>query len=105
MICLRQKTRVLDARVTTQCEYVNMADDNNSYELHESVFNGDIRRVSALIRTYDVAKKDKHGKDHGSSTYASPKYESGAMCRVPSCLFDIKQAIFLCFKSIKFIYY
>ncbi|KAK4316799.1 hypothetical protein Pmani_012057 [Petrolisthes manimaculis] len=38
-----------------------MADDNNSYELHESVFNGDTRRVSALIRTYDVAKKDKHG--------------------------------------------
>lgn len=38
-----------------------MADDNNSYELHESVFNGDTRRVSALIRTYDVSKKDKHG--------------------------------------------
>ncbi|XP_027231114.1 ankyrin repeat domain-containing protein 13C [Penaeus vannamei] len=38
-----------------------MADEKNSYELHQSVFNGDIRRVSALIRTYDVAKKDKHG--------------------------------------------
>lgn len=48
--------------MTPECDYVNMADEKNSYELHESVFNGDIRRVSALIRTYDVAKKDKHGK-------------------------------------------
>ena len=38
-----------------------MADDNNCYDLHESVFNGDIKRVSSLLRTCDVAKKDKHG--------------------------------------------
>ncbi|XP_076063246.1 ankyrin repeat domain-containing protein 13C isoform X2 [Oratosquilla oratoria] len=38
-----------------------MADDENSFELHESVFRGDIRRVSQLIRNHDVAKKDKHG--------------------------------------------
>ena len=39
-----------------------MADDNTWFELHQKVFSGDVRKVSALIRTYDVAKKDKHGK-------------------------------------------
>nr|XP_037288194.1 ankyrin repeat domain-containing protein 13C-like [Rhipicephalus microplus] len=31
------------------------------YPLHEKVFVGDVRRVSALLRTHDVAKKDVHG--------------------------------------------
>lgn len=39
-----------------------MADEQAGYELHESVFRGDVRRVSALTRTCDVARKDRHGK-------------------------------------------
>lgn len=60
---------LLNPRLTPVCEDVNMADDKNSSELqnndeklHECVFNGDIRRVSALVRSCDVSKKDKHGK-------------------------------------------
>ncbi|XP_071116878.1 ankyrin repeat domain-containing protein 13C-like [Haliotis cracherodii] len=34
---------------------------NSDYPLHESVFNDDIRRVSQLIRTYDLSQKDIHG--------------------------------------------
>lgn len=35
---------------------------NNNYALHQCIFNGDIRRLSKLLRTNDVAAKDKHGK-------------------------------------------
>lgn len=34
---------------------------NNNYALHQCIFNGDIRRLSKLLRTNDVAAKDKHG--------------------------------------------
>lgn len=40
----------------------NMADNDSQYPLHENVFRGDVRRVSALLRTHDVAQKDVHGK-------------------------------------------
>lgn len=33
----------------------------DSFPLHECVFNGDLRKLSALIRKNDVGKKDKHG--------------------------------------------
>lgn len=33
-----------------------------SYPLHRCVFAGDIRRLSLLLRTHDVAAKDKHGE-------------------------------------------
>ncbi|XP_038049547.1 ankyrin repeat domain-containing protein 13C-like isoform X2 [Patiria miniata] len=33
----------------------------SDYPLHESVFNNDIRKLSALLRTHDVAEKDIHG--------------------------------------------
>ncbi|XP_063229928.1 ankyrin repeat domain-containing protein 13C [Bacillus rossius redtenbacheri] len=36
-----------------------MAED--SCTLHECVFTGDVRKLSALLRTNDVSKKDKHG--------------------------------------------
>ncbi|CAN8004490.1 unnamed protein product [Ixodes hexagonus] len=39
----------------------NMADNDSQYPLHENVFRGDVRRVSALLRTHDVAQKDVHG--------------------------------------------
>ena len=39
----------------------NMAEEGESYPLHECVFSGDVRKLSALIRTHDVAKRDKHG--------------------------------------------
>lgn len=39
----------------------NSSEDNSMYPLHENVFVGDVRRVSALLRTHDVARKDKHG--------------------------------------------
>lgn len=38
-----------------------MADSESEYPLHEHVFKGDVRRVSALLRTHDVAQKDVHG--------------------------------------------
>ncbi|XP_039286008.1 ankyrin repeat domain-containing protein 13C isoform X2 [Nilaparvata lugens] len=38
-----------------------MSDAEDSYPLHECVFTGDVRKLSALIRTQDVAKRDKHG--------------------------------------------
>lgn len=40
-----------------------MAEVNNSrYPLHECVFKGDLRKLSALLRTEDVERKDVHGK-------------------------------------------
>uniref|UniRef100_X1YYW8 Ankyrin repeat domain-containing protein n=1 Tax=Capitella teleta TaxID=283909 RepID=X1YYW8_CAPTE len=36
-----------------------MAEDK--YPLHESIFRGDLKRVSKLLRTEDIAKKDVHG--------------------------------------------
>ncbi|XP_075229573.1 ankyrin repeat domain-containing protein 13C-A [Lycorma delicatula] len=38
-----------------------MAEEEDLCPLHECVFTGDVRKLSALIRTHDVAKKDKHG--------------------------------------------
>ena len=32
------------------------------YPLHESVYKDDVRRVSMLLRTHDVAQKDRHGE-------------------------------------------
>lgn len=32
------------------------------YPLHECVFNGDVRRLSSLIRTQNIAQKDSHGR-------------------------------------------
>lgn len=40
----------------------NMADESESFPLHECVFKGDVRKLSVLIRLNDIAKKDKHGK-------------------------------------------
>ena len=31
------------------------------FPLHQSVFDGDLKKVSKLLRTHDVAQKDKHG--------------------------------------------
>ncbi|XP_035232175.1 ankyrin repeat domain-containing protein 13C-like isoform X3 [Stegodyphus dumicola] len=31
------------------------------YELHESVFKNDVRKVASTLRTYDVGQKDMHG--------------------------------------------
>lgn len=38
-----------------------MAADRACYSLHECIFRGDVRKLSALLRTEDVEKKDKHG--------------------------------------------
>lgn len=39
-----------------------MADgDDESYELHESVFFNDVRRLSQLLRIKDGSQKDPHG--------------------------------------------
>lgn len=37
------------------------SEGGSMYPLHENVFLGDVRRVSALLRTHDVAQKDVHG--------------------------------------------
>ena len=34
----------------------------DSFPLHECVFNGDTRKLSLLLRTHEIAEKDKHGK-------------------------------------------
>lgn len=34
---------------------------DSEYPLHECIFGGDVRKLSALLRFNDVAKKDKHG--------------------------------------------
>lgn len=34
---------------------------NSDCLLHKSVFKGDIRKLSQLLRTNDVSRKDKHG--------------------------------------------
>lgn len=37
-------------------------DSQNDCPLHKSIFEDDFRKLSQLIRTNDVAKKDKHGE-------------------------------------------
>lgn len=36
-------------------------DNSNDCPLHKCVFENDYRRLGLLLRTYDIAKKDKHG--------------------------------------------
>lgn len=38
-------------------------DKQESYPLHEAVFDGNIKKLSQLIRKNDIAKKDKHGNN------------------------------------------
>ncbi|XP_017781382.1 PREDICTED: ankyrin repeat domain-containing protein 13C [Nicrophorus vespilloides] len=38
-----------------------MADQNDRYPLHRSVFDNDLKTLSRLLRIHDVAEKDKHG--------------------------------------------
>lgn len=35
--------------------------DEEEFPLHKCVFSGDLRKLSALIRVFDVSKRDKHG--------------------------------------------
>lgn len=62
-----------------------MADDNDSqcFPLHECVFNGDIRKLSQLLRTNDVTKKDKHGlymKFYQCFIYQTKKMSKQFLC-------------------------
>lgn len=62
---------------TTTTEVI---DDNNKnpivrtgldYPVHECVFKGDVRRLSSLIRTQNIAQKDVHGESStGFSHYS-----------------------------------
>lgn len=40
----------------------NEDDSSNDCPLHKCIFDDDYRKLSHLLRTSDVAKKDKHGK-------------------------------------------
>lgn len=40
-------------------------DDNPSDSLHKCIFEDDYRKLSQLIRTNDIAQKDKHGNTLG----------------------------------------
>lgn len=55
-VCLREKTvmKIMAA---------------DSFPLHECVFKNDVRGVSQLLRTYDVAQKDIHGRFHEKLTF------------------------------------
>lgn len=37
-------------------------DNPNDCSMHKCIFDDDYRKLSQLIRTHDVAQKDKHGK-------------------------------------------
>ncbi|XP_016300876.1 ankyrin repeat domain-containing protein 13C-like [Sinocyclocheilus anshuiensis] len=39
----------------------NHGDTDGAYPVHECVFRGDVRRLSSLIRTQNIAQKDLHG--------------------------------------------
>lgn len=39
-----------------------MAEESDSYPLHEAVFKNDIKKLSRLLRKHDAGLKDKHGK-------------------------------------------
>lgn len=45
------------------CEMSNLTcnGEDEVFPLHECVFLGDVRKLSSLLRTYDVSRKDKHG--------------------------------------------
>lgn len=38
-----------------------MSDNSVNFPIHECIFNGNIKKLSQLIRTNDVTQKDKHG--------------------------------------------
>uniref|UniRef100_A0A672LND4 Uncharacterized protein n=2 Tax=Sinocyclocheilus grahami TaxID=75366 RepID=A0A672LND4_SINGR len=40
----------------------NHGDTDGAYPVHECVFRGDVRRLSSLIRTQNIAQKDLHGE-------------------------------------------
>lgn len=40
----------------------NHGDTDGAYPVHECVFRGDVRRLSSLIRTQNIAQKDVHGE-------------------------------------------
>lgn len=42
-------------------EFVSIMAEEQEYPLHECIFSGDLRKLSALLRSNDIAKKDKHG--------------------------------------------
>lgn len=35
--------------------------ESEKYPLHKCIFQGDVKALSSLIRTYDIAEKDKQG--------------------------------------------
>lgn len=35
--------------------------ENEKYPLHKCIFQGDVKTLSSLIRTYNIAEKDKQG--------------------------------------------
>lgn len=40
----------------------NHGETDGAYPVHECVFRGDVRRLSSLIRTQNIAQKDVHGE-------------------------------------------
>lgn len=38
-----------------------MTEEEESFPLHECVFSGDVKEFARMLRTEDLAKKDKHG--------------------------------------------
>lgn len=48
----------------------NHSDTDSVYPVHECVFRGDVRKLSSLIRTQNIAQKDVHGERAPSATAA-----------------------------------
>lgn len=63
----------------------DVIDDNNKnpiirtgldFPVHECVFKGDVRRLSSLIRTQNIAQKDVHGESYQLLISSPPKTPS-----------------------------
>lgn len=47
---------------STSQQNQNHSDADSVYPVHECVFRGDVRKLSSLIRTQNIAQKDVHGE-------------------------------------------
>ena len=67
----QQQNQQSQINANTNLSTADVIDDNNKnpilrnnldFPVHECVFKGDVRRLSSLIRTQNIAQKDIHGR-------------------------------------------
>lgn len=47
--------------MTSQMPMIMAQKEGEQYPLHKCIFQGDVKTLSSLIRTHDIAEKDKQG--------------------------------------------